>query len=57
MVESATPYLNVMECPHPCSLCWLHDLPCSNGLALHLTQHYGQGLDHLGWHASINYHA
>jgi len=24
---------------------------------LHLTQYNGQGLDHLGWHASINYHA
>jgi hypothetical protein len=55
VVESATPYLNVMECPRPCSLCWLHHLACSNGLALHLTQYNGQGLDHWGWHASINY--
>jgi hypothetical protein len=36
---------------------WLHHLACFNGLALHLTQYNGQGLDHSGWHANINYHA
>jgi hypothetical protein len=43
--------------PSPLLIMLVHHQACSNGLALHLTQYNGQGLDHLGWHDSINYHA
>ncbi len=45
ILESASPDLNVMEWSSPKPIMWMHCLAPPNGLALHLTQHGGQGLD------------
>jgi hypothetical protein len=51
--ESATLDLNVMELCHPYPLCWVQHQAQPNGLAWHLTQHNGQGLDYSIVHTGL----
>jgi hypothetical protein len=54
ILESASPDLNVMEWASPSPFMWMHCLAPPNGLALHLTQHGEQGLDHSKVQKSLN---